>query len=142
MPGKRVLALEFSNFSGDPARSFAPSELARGGGGLRPRRVCPFSEVAPPFQKSWIRPCIVYFIVFQRSVTSLYCFFSLYLIESHAKSKYTNICYALTVTVFAAILGCWTCALPRSCPVADVEAVTTCQCAWTPGAVLAPSAIN
>jgi hypothetical protein len=51
MPGKRILALEFSNFSGfkffwGRHRSFAPSALANGG--LRPRRVCPFSEVAPP----------------------------------------------------------------------------------------------
>jgi hypothetical protein len=32
------------------------SRLRRTLAGLLPRRVCPFSEVAPPFQKSWIRP--------------------------------------------------------------------------------------
>jgi hypothetical protein len=41
MPGKRISALEISK---SRPRS------------VRPRRVCPFSEIAPPFQKSWIRP--------------------------------------------------------------------------------------
>jgi hypothetical protein len=44
-----ILALEFSNFSGGgpltPTPSFAPSALANGG--CAPRRVCPFSVVAP-----------------------------------------------------------------------------------------------
>jgi hypothetical protein len=50
-----LLALEFSNFSGggpDPR-----SELRARYRGLCPRCVCPFSEVASPFQKSWICPC-------------------------------------------------------------------------------------
>jgi hypothetical protein len=40
MPGKRILALEFSNFSGE-----GPPKVLRAFGA---RRVCPFSEVAPP----------------------------------------------------------------------------------------------
>jgi hypothetical protein len=50
-------------------RSFAPSALASG---LRPRRVLSFSEVAPPFQKSWLRPCgEVGIVVYQLTVFAM-----------------------------------------------------------------------
>jgi hypothetical protein len=61
MPGKRIIStLIFKFFWGrpriDPARSSGPSALAIGG--CAPA-VCPFPEVAPPIQKSCIRPWVI-----------------------------------------------------------------------------------
>jgi hypothetical protein len=56
VPGKHILALEFSNFSGEAPELRAFGARYRG---LRPRRMCAlFQRLHPPapFEKSWIRP--------------------------------------------------------------------------------------